>query len=138
MKLIFLICLFPLIAFAQTKDEREILSILDKQTQAWNAGDLEKFMVGYLESDSLMYIGKAGVTYGYRATLESYRRNYAGPDKMGKLTFNILHLKPLGRKHYLVVGKWSLKRTDGDVGGHYTLTFAKQKGRWVIIADHSS
>ena len=138
MKLIFLIFLFPLIAFAQTKDEREILSILDKQTQAWNAGDLEKFMVGYLESDSLMYIGKAGVTYGYRATLESYRRNYAGPDKMGKLTFNILHLKPLGRKHYLVVGKWSLKRTAGDVGGHYTLTFAKQKGRWVIIADHSS
>lgn len=138
MRLFFLICLFPIIAFAQTKDEREILSILDKQTQAWNACDLEKFMVGYLESDSLMYIGKAGVTYGYRATLESYRRNYAGPDKMGKLTFNILHLKPLGRKHYLVVGKWSLKRTAGDVGGHYTLTFAKQKGRWVIIADHSS
>jgi hypothetical protein len=138
MRLLFLICLFPVIAFAQSKDEREILSILDKQTQAWNAGDLEKFMVGYLESDSLMYIGKAGVTYGYRSTLESYRRNYAGPDKMGKLTFNILHLKPLGRKYYLVVGKWSLKRTAGDVGGHYTLTFAKQRGRWVIIADHSS
>jgi hypothetical protein len=137
-RFLFLICLLPAIAFSQTKDEREILSILDKQTQAWNAGDLEQFMVGYLESDSLMYIGKSGVTYGYRSTLENYRRNYAGADKMGKLTFNILHLKPLGRKHYLVVGKWSLKRTAGDVGGHYTLTFAKQKGRWVIIADHSS
>ena len=131
-------CLLPAIAFSQSKDEREILSILDKQTQAWNAGNLEQFMVGYLESDSLMYIGKSGVTYGYRSTLENYRRNYAGADKMGKLTFNILHLKPLGRKHYLVVGKWSLKRTAGDVGGHYTLTFAKQKGHWVIIADHSS
>jgi len=131
-------CLLPAIAFSQTKDEREILSILDKQTQAWNAGDLEQFMVGYLESDSLMYIGKSGVTYGYRSTLENYRRNYAGADKMGKLTFHILHLKPLGRRYYLVVGKWSLKRTAGDVGGHYTLTFAKQKGRWVIIADHSS
>ncbi len=131
-------CLLPAIAFSQTKNEREILSILDKQTQAWNAGNLEQFMVGYLESDSLMYIGKSGVTYGYRSTLENYRRNYAGADKMGKLTFNILHLKPLGRKHYLVVGKWSLKRTAGDVGGHYTLTFAKQKGHWVIIADHSS
>lgn len=131
-------CLLPAIAFSQTKDEQEILSILDKQTHAWNAGNLEQFMVGYLESDSLMNIGKSGVTYGYRSTLENYRRNYAGVDKMGKLTFNILHLKPLGRKHYLVVGKWSLKRTAGDVGGHYTLTFAKQKGRWVIIADHSS
>ena len=131
-------CLLPAIAFSQTKDEREILSILDKQTQAWNAGDFEQFMVGYLESDSLMYIGKSGVTYGNRSTLENYRRNYAGADKMGKLTFHILHLKPLGKKYYLVVGKWSLKRTAGDVGGHYTLTFAKQKGRWVIIADHSS
>ena len=137
-RFLFLIWLLPAIAFSQSKDEREILSILDKQTQAWNAGNLERFMVGYLESDSLMYIGKSGVTYGYRSTLENYRRNYAGADKMGKLTFNILHLKPLGRKHYLVVGKWSLKRTAGDVGGHYTLTFAKQKGRWVIIADHSS
>ena len=138
MRLLFLIFLFPVITFAQTKDEREILSILDRQTQAWNAGDLESFMVGYLESDSLMYIGKSGVTYGFRSTLDSYRRNYSGPDKMGKLTFTILHLKPLGRKHYLVVGKWSLKRTAGDVSGHYTLTFARQKGRWLIIADHSS
>ncbi len=138
MRILFLLCFFPVIAFAQTKDEKEILSILDKQTQAWNSGNLEQFMLGYLESDSLMYIGKSGVTYGYRSTLENYRRNYAGPDKMGKLTFNILHLKPLGRKYYLVVGKWSLKRTAGDVGGHYTLTFAKQRGRWVIIADHSS
>jgi len=47
-------------------------------------------------------------------------------------------MKPLGKKHYLVVGKWSLKRTVGDVGGHYTLTFEKQKGKWVVIADHSS
>jgi hypothetical protein len=138
MRFLFLICFLPVLAFAQTKDEKAILSILDNQTKAWNSGNLEQFMVGYLESDSLMYIGKSGVTYGYRSTLDSYRRNYAGQDKMGQLTFHILHLKRLGRKHYLVVGKWSLKRTAGDVGGHYTLTFAKEKGRWVIIADHSS
>ena len=57
---------------------------------------------------------------------------------MGKLSFEILHLKKLGRKHYLVVGKWSLKRTAGDVGGYYTLTFEKQNNGWVIVADHSS
>lgn len=95
-------------------------------------------MIGYWESDSLMYIGKSGVTYGYEATLQSYKKNYAGPDKMGKLSFDILHLKKLGSKHYLVVGKWSLKRNAGNVGGYYTLTFEKQKGQWVVIADHSS
>lgn len=141
MQKILLISCFTLISsilFSQSKDEKKILSILDNQTKAWNTGDLEKFMIGYHESDSLMYIGKSGVTYGYDATLKSYKKNYAGPEKMGKLTFDILHLKKLGHKHYLVVGRWSLKRTAGDVGGYYTLTFEKQKGQWVVIADHSS
>lgn len=137
-KFLLILLFLPISLFSQTKDEKAILAILDAQTRAWNEGDLEKFMVGYLESDSLMYIGKKGVTYGYQSTLNSYKTNYAGRENMGTLTFQILHLKPLGKKHYLVVGKWSLKRTVGDVGGHYTLTFEKQKGKWVIIADHSS
>lgn len=137
-KFLLILLFLPISLFSQTKDEKAILAILDAQTRAWNEGDLEKFMVGYLESDSLMYIGKKGVTYGYLSTLNSYKTNYAGRENMGTLTFQILHLKPLGKKHYLVVGKWSLKRTVGDVGGHYTLTFEKQKGKWVIIADHSS
>ena len=47
---------------AQTKDEKAILAILDNQTKAWNSGDLDKYMGGYWDSDSLMYIGKSGVT----------------------------------------------------------------------------
>jgi hypothetical protein len=136
--ILLIIFLIPVLLFAQTKDEKAILDILDAQTKAWNEGNLEKFMIGYWENDSLMYIGKKGVTYGYQSTLNSYKTNYAGRENMGVLTFHILHMKPLGKKHYLVVGKWSLKRTVGDVGGHYTLTFEKQKGRWVVIADHSS
>ena len=136
--ILLIIFLIPVLLFAQTKDEKAILDILDAQTKAWNEGNLEKFMIGYWENDSLMYIGKKGVTYGYQSTLNSYKTNYAGRENMGTLTFHILHIKPLGKKHYLVVGKWSLKRTVGDVGGHYTLTFEKQKGKWVVIADHSS
>jgi len=137
-KFLLIFMLLPAFVFSQTKDEKAILDILDAQTKAWNEGNLEKFMIGYWENDSLMYIGKKGVTYGYQSTLNSYKTNYAGRDNMGTLTFHILHMKPLGKKHYLVVGKWSLKRTVGDVGGHYTLTFEKQKGKWVVIADHSS
>ena len=138
MKTIILFLLLPCFVFSQPKEERKILSLLDKQTKAWNKGDFDGFMKGYIESDSLMSIGKSGVTYGFNATLSSYKRNYAGADRMGELRFDILHLKKLGKKHYLVVGKWFLKRTAGDVGGYYTLTFEKIKGEWVIIADHSS
>ena len=135
----FLVFLFvPMMGLSQSKDERQILSVLSKQTAAWNQGDFDQFMVGYLHTDSLMFIGKSGITYGYVATLSNYKKSYSGADKMGKLSFEILHLKKLGRKHYLVVGKWSLKRTAGDVGGYYTLTFEKQNNGWVIVADHSS
>ncbi len=135
----FLVFLFvPMMGLSQSKDEQQILSVLSKQTAAWNQGDFDQFMVGYLHTDSLMFIGKSGIIYGYAATLSNYKKSYSGADKMGKLSFEILHLKKLGRKHYLVVGKWSLKRTAGDVGGYYTLTFEKQNNGWVIVADHSS
>jgi len=127
-----------LTAPAQSRAEREILSILDRQTEAWNRGDLEGFMNGYWESDSLMYIGKSGVTYGYAATLQRYRQNYGDTARMGKLTFRILHAKRLSARNIQVVGQWSLKRSAGDVGGHYTLLFRRMAGRWVIVSDHSS
>lgn len=95
LSLLFGFILVSALLFSQTKDEKKILAILDAQTKAWNAGNLDQFMVGYLESDSLMYIGKSGVTYGYVPTLNNYKKNYAGPDKMGKLSFDILHLKNL-------------------------------------------
>jgi ketosteroid isomerase-like protein len=123
---------------AQNKDEKLILGILDQQTQAWNDGNLEKFMVGYWENDSLMYVGKGGVTYGYRQTLENYKKNYGTTDKMGQLKFTILHVNKLSSEVYQVVGKWFLKRSVGDVGGHFTLIFRKMKGEWKIVSDHSS
>jgi hypothetical protein len=123
---------------SQNRDVKTILSILDRQTEAWNRGDIEQFMVGYWENDSLMYIGKGGVTYGYANTIQSYRRNYGDTSKMGKLKFTILHTNRISRKAYFVVGKWHLTRTIGDVGGHYTLLFRKIKGEWVVVADHSS
>ncbi len=123
---------------AQNKDEKEILYILDKQTKAWNEGDIDAFMMGYLPGDSLMFIGKNGVTYGYQSTMNNYKKNYSDTAQMGKLSFDILHLKKLSPEYYFVVGKWFLKRSVGDVGGHYTLIFRKIKGKWTIIADHSS
>lgn len=124
---------------AQTKDEQSILSILDAQTKYWNTGDLENFMKGYWKSDSLMFIGKSGVTYGYNNTLQNYKKGYPTRDAMGILKFNILKVEKISADAFFVVGKWHLTREKaGDVEGHYTLLFKKIKGEWVIVADHSS
>ncbi len=139
-KLIFFILLFAAIhSSAQTRNEKQILAVLEKQTQSWNCGDLRSFMIGYWKSDSLMFIGKSGVTYGYDQTLANYRKNYPDMDAMGELSFDIVKLTKLAPDAYYVIGKWHLKRDkEGDIGGHYTLLFKKIKGQWVIVSDHSS
>jgi hypothetical protein len=127
------------ISYAQNKDEQSILKTLDNQIQHWNKGNIEQFMVGYLASDSLIFIGSKGMTMGYQKTLENYKKGYPDRAAMGTLKFDILRLKPMGKKHYFVIGKWHLTRPEkGDVGGHFSLVFEKINGVWVIIADHSS
>ena len=122
-----------------SKDKESILSILDQQTKKWNDGDIEGFMKGYWENDSLMYIGKSGITYGFQNTLKNYKKNYASKALMGTLNFEIIEIKFPSDKVGFVVGKWFLKRPEtGDIGGHFSLLWKKKKGKWVIIADHSS
>jgi ketosteroid isomerase-like protein len=123
---------------AQSGDEKAIRLLLDQQTDAWNRGDIEGFMNGYWESDSLMFLGKSGVTYGWANTLKNYRKGYPDTAVMGKLSFDYIKIKRLSKKYYFVVGKWHLKRSIGDIDGYYNLLFEKINGRWAIVVDHSS
>ena len=140
MKIVFILVLsiFSFSAFAQNKDEALILTTLDQQKNAWNNGNLEQFMQPYWKSDSLMFIGKSGITYGWQNTLNNYKKNYPDTTTMGKLQFDILHVKRLSVLYYSVVGKWYLTRSIGNVGGHFTLLFKKIKDKWLIVSDHSS
>ena len=127
----------PLKLFAQNKDEAAIRKVLEDQTNSWNSGSIEDFMKGYWDSDSLMFIGRRGVKYGYSSTLENYKKSYPDTAARGKLFFNILEVRRLSKVYYYVTGKWQLDRSIGDLEGYFTLLFKKIKNRWVIIADHS-
>ncbi len=137
-KHIFICLLISISSYAQKSDAQEILSILDQQTVAWNAGNINEFMKGYWHSDSLMFIGKSGITYGYDNTLNNYKRNYPDTAHMGKLTFHIMKVERLSNDAFFVVGKWQLDRSVGNASGHYSLIFRKIKGKWMIVSDHSS
>jgi len=125
-------------ATAQDKDETAIRSMLSKQEAAWNEGNLDKFMIGYWQNDSLMFIGSKGPKYGYDTTLATYKKGYPDTAHMGKFTSTIISMKRLSPEYFFVVGKWYLRRSVGDASGHYTLLIRKIKGQWVIVADHSS
>ena len=140
MKHFFFTSLLLAMAFASLSqsDEQNIRNLLARQTKGWNNGDLHQFMQGYWHNDSLMFIGKSGITYGWQNTLDNYKNNYKDTALMGKLKFDLLQLKPVSNQYYFVVGKWHLTRTAGNLEGIFTLLFRKIKNTWVIIADHSS
>ena len=130
--------LISISGFAQSKDEINIREILEEQTKAWNQGDIEKFMQGYWKNDSLMFIGKTGINWGWQKTLENYKRGYPDTTAMGKLSFDIILVKKLSSEYYYVVGNWMLARSIGNLSGYYNLLFKKINSQWFIIADHSS
>jgi hypothetical protein len=134
------VCLFsqPNSGAPTSADEITIRGILDLQTKSWNQGDLTAFMQGYWQNDSLMFIGKSGINWGWEKTLENYKRTYPDSTAMGKLSFDVIVVKRLSAEYYYIVGKWMLTRRIGDLSGYYNLLFRKINGRWLIIADHSS
>jgi ketosteroid isomerase-like protein len=118
----------------------QVRQVLDDQAACWSNGDLECYMAGYWKSDSLVFIGKNGLTYGWQATLNNYKRNYPDTAAMGKLTFDILEMNPLSEETMLVIGKWHLKREveAGDLEGHFSVIFQLFDDGWKITSDHSS
>lgn len=139
-KLLFFLVFFSIgfLSRSQSKDEQQIRQLLATQTESWNRGDIEGFMQTYWKSDSLMFIGKSGVKWGWQQTLNNYKKGYPDTTAMGKLSFDILQVKKLSDEYYYLVGKWMLQRTIGDLSGHYDLLLRKIKGKWLIVADHSS
>lgn len=126
------------IAQLSADDEKAIRKIMSAQEQCWNNADLECFMSGYWQSDSLKFIGKNGLTFGWQQTLDNYKKSYPTAEKMGKLSFEIISIESLGKEHVLLIGKWRLDRAEDVLHGHYSLTWKKINSEWKIIADHSS
>ncbi|MBM71640.1 MAG: DUF4440 domain-containing protein [Crocinitomicaceae bacterium] len=113
----------------------EVLQTMEAQQNAWNEGDLDAFMNGYWESDSLLFIGKSGLNNGYLNTLNNYKKAYPDKNTMGTLSFKNMSWTPLSDSAALLIGSWQISE---EQNGMYSLIWKNIDGRWVIIADHSS
>lgn len=144
------VCLFMLCSLlvlgvqAQSKKQKAVLgqisAAMQEQENCWNQGDVRCFMKHYWPSDSLRFIGRSGLTYGWQQTLDNYLSAYPNREAMGKLTFTNLSMEFVDKQTVFVVGKWKLARNAElkDLEGHYSLLWKNRNGRWVIVVDHSS
>jgi ketosteroid isomerase-like protein len=114
-----------------------IKEVMAQQVESWNAGDIDAFMQGYWNSDSLRFISSRGTTYGWQKTMDNYKRSYPDKETMGMLTFEIIDIDVLSESSAFVLGRWHLQR-ENSVGGYYTLLWKKIDGKWLIVLDHTS
>ncbi len=138
--LIFFIFFGPLYSQSpiSIKDSLDIMKVMDFQEKAWNNGDIDSFMNGYLMSEELVFSGSNGPIYGWNATKERYKRSYPDLKTMGKLSFTVKKIKSLSKKTAYLIGEYYLKRTIEDSYGHFTLIWKKVNGEWLIVSDHTS
>ena len=128
-----------LTAQSQATAAMAVRQVLTTQTAAWNRGDIPGFMAGYWKSDSLVFIGRKGPTYGWQQTLDNYKKNYPDAAAMGQLDFSGLRVTLVAPTAAQVVGRWHLARpAAGDLQGYFLLVLRQIDGKWVVVADHTN
>lgn len=130
---------FQLSSLGQNQEIIEKISYeITMQQQAWNNGDIDRFMSFYWDSDSLIFVSKKGITKGYKEISNNYKQSYPYKDKMGILNFDNFAFKIIDKSNVIVLGSWKLSYTNSNVGGYFTLWWKKINGNWKIILDHTS
>ncbi len=120
-------------------DHASITQLLDEQREAWNRGDIEAFMEGYVQSEELIFTSGGQIRKGWDETLERYRARY-GEDAstMGRLGFEVLGIQALGADGAVVLGRWKLSGLDAPAGGVFSVVLERGSGGWRIVHDHTS
>ncbi|KCZ98072.1 putative lipoprotein [Hyphomonas polymorpha PS728] len=116
-------------------DEAVILSLLEAQDTAWNQGDIEGFMAGYLRSPDLRFASGGNITRGWDETLARYKARYGTGAEMGTLTTTDHEIEILSADAAIAHGKWQLDWQGEQPWGLYTLVLRKTGGEWRIVSD---
>lgn len=118
--------------------ENQITAVLTAQAAAWNEGNIDGYMEHYWKSDQLSFCSGGQRQMGWNKVHARYRQRYPTPEKMGKLSFTNLDIRPLEDAVVLVIGDWALARAEDNPGGNFSLILQRFDGRWVIVHDHTS
>lgn len=151
MKKLILLLFIPLVSFGQVsyddtmsiksisaKDSLAIMKVMEFQENAWNSGDINSFMEGYIKSDELVFSGKSGPVYGWNETKNRYLKNYPDTQTMGQLKFSVNKIRSVSSDVAFLIGEYYLTRSTEDSYGHFTLFWKKINNKWLIISDHTS
>jgi ketosteroid isomerase-like protein len=117
--------------------EIEIRAVMNAQVAAWNRGDIDGYMDGYVRSDKLEFVSKGKITRGWQTVRDRYHKKYNSRDAMGTLKFSDIKIRLLRYNLALVIGRWELSRKSDRPHGSFVLTFRHQREGWRIVHDET-
>ena len=123
--------------------QQEVQVALQAGVEAWNRGDLEAFMKGYVQGAELTYTAGGRVVRGSDALYQRYLGTYGNhKESMGQLRFEDIETWSLGPDNALAMGKWIVdfgQRNKPKAQGIFSLVLRKgPQGQWLILHDHTS
>jgi uncharacterized protein (TIGR02246 family) len=120
-------------------DDRAVRAVLDAQQSAWNRGDLDGYMAGYLPAPELVFTSGSKVRRGWQETYDKYKAKYGtDPTTMGTLAFEILGVQALGADGAIVLGRWTLTNTPNAGSGIFSVALRRTQRGWLVVHDHTS
>ena len=125
--------------FATDKEVTEVAirEVMNAQVAAWNRGDIDGYMNGYVRSDNLEFVSGGKITRGWQTVRDRYHRKYDSRDKMGTLSFSDIKISLLKSHLARVTGRWELSRKQDRPHGSFVLTFRRQPEGWRIVLDQT-
>ena len=124
-----------------SRDELDMVKVLNAQERAWNQGNLDAYLSGYKNSFDLLFIADGRITRGFEQLIQDYRHNYATKEAMGSLTFSELEPHVLTEDFGVMVGKYHIdrsKKMGGPADGMFSLVFEKTDSGWKIVVAHTT
>lgn len=122
--------------------EAQVTELLQESAEAWNAGDLDGFLLPYAEGAATTFVGSKGLLRSKEAIRATYQQSYFNEGTpRALLDFRDVEVRALGSENALAVGRYLLRSRDtgGPVAeGIFSLTLLRTPQGWRIIHDHSS
>jgi uncharacterized protein (TIGR02246 family) len=129
----------PTVRRFEPADRSAVTKVLDDQAAAWNRGDLAGYMAGYANTPALVFTSSSKVRRGWQQAFDHYQARYGkDPAAMGKLTFEIHQIDPVGPDGAVVLGTWTLTGSEHPGSGVFSVVLERRPEGWRIIHDHTS
>lgn len=118
--------------------EAEIRNVIAEMEAAWNRGDFQGYMRGFL-NPGVVFVSRGQFQRDWQGTLDHYVRDYGGaPEKRGTLHFYDIKVEILSDDAAQLISRYHLDRAQSPQYGINTRLMRKVGGRWVIALNHVS